>query len=152
MVPHGYLSDEEARADEEEMEDIISPQTQKMKLKLLGEQFEAERKTKTHKLQPKIIGCVWQGPSNVLSDDAPTKLREFVSIRQIWVSHISIIFPSSVSTENNAAAGECKTPSQQSSGRSGKKSKLPDEAPPNLVSGELMRNWLGFRSETQVSD
>ncbi|XP_032683554.1 chromatin assembly factor 1 subunit A-B [Odontomachus brunneus] len=151
MVPHGYLSDEEARADEEEMEDM-SPQTQKMKLKLLGEQFEAERKVKTHKLQPKIIGCVWQGPSNGLPDGAPTKLREFVSSRQIWVSHVPMILPSSVSTENNAATGECKTPSQQPSGRSAKKSKLPDETSPSLVSGELMRNWLGFRSETRVSD
>ncbi|XP_014483317.1 PREDICTED: chromatin assembly factor 1 subunit A-A-like [Dinoponera quadriceps] len=151
MVPHGYLSDEEARADEEEMEDM-SPQTQKMKLKLLGEQFEAERKAKTHKLQPKIIGCVWQGPSGALPDGAPTKLREFVSARQIWVSHVSIIPSSSASAENNGVAGECKTSSsQQPSGRSAKKSKLPDETSPNLVSGELMRNWLG-RSEVRVSD
>lgn len=44
-----------------------------MKLKLLGEQFEAERKAKTHKLQPKIIGCVWQGPSGALPDGGEYK-------------------------------------------------------------------------------
>lgn len=43
---------------------LQSPQTQKMKLKLLGEQFEAERNAKTHKLKPRIIGCIWQGLGN----------------------------------------------------------------------------------------
>jgi hypothetical protein len=35
-----------------------------MKLKILGEQFEAERNAKMHKLKPKIIGCIWEGAGN----------------------------------------------------------------------------------------
>ncbi|KYM95572.1 Chromatin assembly factor 1 subunit A-B [Cyphomyrmex costatus] len=64
-----YLSEEEAQADEEEMEDM-SPQTQKMKLKILGEQFEAERNTKTYKLKPRIIGIIWQGPGNLFPESS----------------------------------------------------------------------------------
>lgn len=41
-----------------------SPETQKVRLKLLGEQFESERNTKTSKLKPKIIGIIWRGADN----------------------------------------------------------------------------------------
>lgn len=33
-------------------------------MKLLGEEFESERNTKTSKLKPKIIGIIWRGPDN----------------------------------------------------------------------------------------
>ncbi|KAL6258530.1 hypothetical protein P5V15_010487 [Pogonomyrmex californicus] len=132
MVPHGYLSDEEAQADEEEMEDM-SPQTQKIKLKILGEQFEAERNAKTYKLKPKIIGCIWQGPDNLFPESIPAKIKEFLSARQAWVSNIPIIFPSTELPEEDISADvQCKTPSQQSM-RGSKKTKFPDEAVPDLI-------------------
>lgn len=92
MVPHGYLSDEEAQVADEEAEDMVkffyrkifqvsidfylikmccfsnyfmqTPETQKIKLKVLGEQLKAEMSEKTTKLKPKVIGCIWQGPLN----------------------------------------------------------------------------------------
>ncbi|KAL0126090.1 hypothetical protein PUN28_004899 [Cardiocondyla obscurior] len=132
MVPHGYLSDEEALADEEEVEDM-TPQTQKMKLKILGEQFEAERNTKTYKLKPKIIGCIWQGSDNSFPAFISPKVKEFLSARQAWVNNIPIIFPSSTSPEEDiSTSGECKTPTHQQSMRR-PKTKFPDEALPDLI-------------------
>lgn len=154
MVPHGYLSDEEAQADEEEMEDM-SPQTQKMKLKILGEQFEAERNTKTHKLKPKIIGCIWQGPGNSFPEYIPSKVKELLLARQAWVNNLPIILPSSPE-EDPSANAECKTPVHQQSVRGAKKTKFSDEALPDLirlVHGNrhgrhvLMREFMTFWSK-----
>ncbi|XP_037079162.1 chromatin assembly factor 1 subunit A-like [Pollicipes pollicipes] len=61
FVPHGYLSDEEVKDEEE----IMSPETQKMKLKEKGEEFEKQMKKKTTALKPRLIGCVWQDDTNV---------------------------------------------------------------------------------------
>lgn len=208
---------------------LQSPQTQKMKLKILGEQFEAERNAKTYKLKPKIIGCIWQGPGNsfpasseyilfknvcilytlyicyihyytytllyiimeyviilllhyklsniILSFyiyiytsnylyiiyyifklvSVPSKVQEFLSARQAWVNNIPIIFPSSTSPEEDISTStECKTPTHQQSVRGAKKTKLPDEALPDLirlVHGNrygrhvLMREFMTFWSK-----
>ncbi|XP_018345233.1 PREDICTED: chromatin assembly factor 1 subunit A-like [Trachymyrmex septentrionalis] len=160
MVPHGYLSDEEAQADEEEMEDM-SPQTQKMKLKILGKQFEAERNAKTHKLKPKIIGCIWQGPGNLFPESISPKVKEFLSARQAWVNNIPIILPLSSSPEEDTSTNiECKTPGQQQSVKGSKKTKFPDEALPDLirlVHGNrhgrhiLMREFMTFWSKKSGS-
>lgn len=128
MVPHGYLSDGEA--DVEEVEDM-SPQTQKVKLKILGEQFEAERNTKTYKLKPKIIGCIWQGSDNSFPESVSAKVKEFLTARQAWVNNIPIVLPSSTSHEENSLA-ESKTPTQQSV-RGSKKTMFPNEALPDLI-------------------
>ncbi|XP_011873816.1 PREDICTED: chromatin assembly factor 1 subunit A-B [Vollenhovia emeryi] len=132
MVPHGYLSDEEAQADEEEMEDM-SPQTQKMKLKILGERFEAERNAKTYKLKPKIVGCIWQGPDNSFPAFISPKIKEFLLARQAWVNSIPIVFPSESPEEDTSANAECKTSIHQQSVRGAKKTKFPDEALPDLI-------------------
>ncbi|XP_036149729.1 uncharacterized protein LOC105830502 [Monomorium pharaonis] len=159
MVPHGYLSDEEAQADEEEMEDM-SPQTQKMKLKILGEQFEAERNAKTYRLKPKIIGCIWQGSDNSFPESVPPKVKEFLLARQAWVNNIPIIFPSTLREENSSVNADCKTPTHQQSVRGAKKTKFPDEALPDLirlVHGNrygrhgLMREFMTFWSKKSGS-
>ncbi|RLU19046.1 hypothetical protein DMN91_009404 [Ooceraea biroi] len=131
MVPHGYLSDEEARADEEEMEDM-SPHTQKMKLKILGEQFEAEMNAKTHKLKPKIIGCCWEGIDKSFPESVPPHIRELLSARRAWVRCVPITLPSSTTTEDDSSANaECKTPTQSTRGP--KKTKFPNEALADLI-------------------
>lgn len=61
---------------------LQSPQTQKMKLKILGEQFEAERNTKTYKLKPKIIGCVWQGPGNLFPASS-----EYILFKDMYIMY-----------------------------------------------------------------
>lgn len=61
------------------------------------------------------------------------KIKEFLSARQAWINNIPIIFPSSVSPEEDISANsECKTSAQQSV-RGAKKTKFPDEALPDLI-------------------
>ncbi|KAK2587349.1 hypothetical protein KPH14_003066 [Odynerus spinipes] len=127
MVPHGYLSDEEARADEEENENM-TPESQKFKLKILGEQFEAERNEKTLKLKPKIIGCVWLGPNNTYPENTPKKVVDFLTARHAWVSRIPVVLLSSASENTDV---ECHTPTM--SRGSTRKTKVPPEALPDLI-------------------
>lgn len=162
MVPHGYLSDEEAQAGEEEMEDM-SPQTQKMKLKILGEQFEAERNTKTSKLKPKIIGCIWQERKNLFPESISAKVKEFLSARQAWVNNIPIILPSSTSAEDDTLSSAESKASTPQSVRGPKKTRFPNEALPDLIRllhgnthGRhfLMKEFMTFwskKSEKQLS-
>ncbi|XP_078052140.1 uncharacterized protein LOC144478252 [Augochlora pura] len=128
MVPHGYLSNEELRDDEEDKEDM-TPETHKFKLKVLGEQFESERNTKTSKLKPKIIGCVWRGLENTFSENVPPKTRDFLSSREAWVHKIPVSLPTNF--ENDMGA-ECGTPTDLAS-RSSRKSIFPPEAIPELI-------------------
>ncbi|XP_014612214.1 PREDICTED: chromatin assembly factor 1 subunit A-A [Polistes canadensis] len=128
MVPHGYLSDEEARPDEEE-DMSMTPETQKFKLKLLGEQFEAERTAKMLKLKPRIIGCIWLGPNNTYPENTPKKVEEFLTARHAWVSQIPVVLPSSTN-ENTETDG---TSSRAQISGSTKKTKVPTEALPDLI-------------------
>ncbi|XP_033298413.1 chromatin assembly factor 1 subunit A-B [Bombus bifarius] len=129
MVPHGYLSDEELRADEEDKQDM-TPETQKFKLKLLGEQFESERNAKTAKLKPKIIGCIWKGSKNEFQPNVPPRIVDFLSARDAWVYGIPILLP----TMNEAmATNECSTPTQQQPLTSSKKTRFPEAAIPDLI-------------------
>lgn len=36
-----------------------SKETQTEKLKLLGEEFEAEIRKKTERIKPRLVGCIW---------------------------------------------------------------------------------------------
>lgn len=56
FVPHGHLSDDEI--DDEEMA-RLSPESLKQKLKLLKEEFDHDMQSKTYKLKPRSIGCIW---------------------------------------------------------------------------------------------
>ncbi|KAL2712337.1 chromatin assembly factor 1 subunit A-B-like [Vespula squamosa] len=129
MVPHGYLSDEEARTDEEKGESM-TPETQKFKLKLLGEEFEAERRTKMSKLKPKIIGCVWLGPDNTYPENTPKRVVEFLTARHAWVSQIPVVLPS-IMKENTDA--NCGTPSRTQTTGYTRKTKVPAEALADLI-------------------
>lgn len=129
MVPHGYLSDEEAQADAEEKEDM-SPETQKVKLQLLGEQFECERQEKTSKLKPKVIGFVWQGPNNEFPENVPSKTVAFLMARQAWAFQIPVILANNAEADAAANGGNStpiKTPTVS------KKTKMPKEAIPDLI-------------------
>ncbi|KAJ8968927.1 hypothetical protein NQ314_002019 [Rhamnusium bicolor] len=56
FVPHGHLSDDEV--DDEETS-RLSPESLKQKLKLLKDEFDHDMQSKTHKLKPRSIGCIW---------------------------------------------------------------------------------------------
>nr|CAH7717800.1 unnamed protein product [Callosobruchus chinensis] len=67
FVPHGHLSEDEVD-DEEEAR--LSPELMKQKLKLLKDEFELDMKSKTHKLKPRYIGCVWYNKDGSNVDEA----------------------------------------------------------------------------------
>ena len=52
-----WYSDEEEEKDDDE---VFNPDTAKEKLKMKGEEFEAEHKKKTKELKPHIWGCHWE--------------------------------------------------------------------------------------------
>jgi len=60
FVPHGYLSDEEEVKDDDE---VFNPETAKEKIKLMGEEFEAEQiqKKKAGQLKPRLWGVHFEG-------------------------------------------------------------------------------------------
>ncbi|XP_041980676.1 chromatin assembly factor 1 subunit A-like [Aricia agestis] len=58
FVPHGYLSDEEATMDDDDVMSL-SPETQKAKLKHLEDEFETQLKKPTEKLKPRMYGLLW---------------------------------------------------------------------------------------------
>ncbi|XP_045513562.1 chromatin assembly factor 1 subunit A-A-like [Pieris brassicae] len=59
FVPHGYLSDEEATMDDDDVMSL-SPETQKARLKHLEDEFESELKKPTEKLKPRLYGLFWE--------------------------------------------------------------------------------------------
>ncbi|XP_064083456.1 chromatin assembly factor 1 subunit A-B-like [Macrobrachium nipponense] len=72
FVPHGYLSDDEGKSDEEE--DANSEGPAKLKdadrtrnteqLKQKQAEFEEEMKQKTKVLKPRLFGCLWMADEN----------------------------------------------------------------------------------------
>lgn len=129
MVPHGYLSDEELQADGEDNEDM-TPETQKFKLKLLGEQFESERNTKTSKLKPKIIGCIWRQKENLFLENVPQRTRDFLTARDVWVWQNPVSLSRPVDTDTGTEAG---TPAHHWAKKSSMKSLLLSKAMPELI-------------------
>ncbi|KAJ8674405.1 hypothetical protein QAD02_005667 [Eretmocerus hayati] len=130
MVPHGYLSDEEIMADEED-DDEVNPENQKKKLKILGEQFEAERNAKTKKLQPKVIGFVWLNEENDYPKTTPPNAVQFLIARHAWVREIPISLTAPADADSPDESG---TPSSRHGGTSNlRKAQAVEEAMPDLI-------------------
>ncbi|XP_052742606.1 chromatin assembly factor 1 subunit A [Bicyclus anynana] len=72
FVPHGYLSDEEATMDEDDVL-TLSPETQKARLKHLEDEFENEMKKPTEKLKPWYYGLSWE-----TEDEKPEKCADSI--------------------------------------------------------------------------
>lgn len=70
FVPHGHLSDDEV--DDEEASKL-SPEDLKQKLKLLKDEFDQDMQSKTHKLKPRSIGCVWFNKDGTCDEEAIEK-------------------------------------------------------------------------------
>lgn len=76
FVPHGHLSDEELHNEDES--DFNDPENLKFKLKLAQNEFDDERKKKTQKLKPRLIGLIWQNSDGQKPDNCSNG---------VWVSH-----------------------------------------------------------------
>lgn len=70
FVPHGHLSDDEI---DDESGARLSPESLKQKLKLLKDEFDQDMQTKTHKIKPRSIGCVWYNKDGDNVDEAIDK-------------------------------------------------------------------------------
>lgn len=70
FVPHGHLSEDEM--DDEENA-AFSPESHKFKLKILKNEFDEEMKLKTHKIKPRLIGCIWYNKDHEIEDAAIDK-------------------------------------------------------------------------------
>lgn len=65
FVPHGHLSEDEV--DDEET-NKLSPEAHKAKLKLLKNEFEEEMKSKTQRMKPRVIGCIWYKKDGIVDE------------------------------------------------------------------------------------
>lgn len=84
FVPHGHLSDDEMNDEE----DTVSPEAHKAKLKLLKSEFEVEMRSKTEKIKPRVIGCIWYNKDGSNVDpviDAFLKPLSIISNGQIAI-------------------------------------------------------------------
>ncbi|XP_018328323.1 chromatin assembly factor 1 subunit A-like isoform X2 [Agrilus planipennis] len=95
FVPHGHLSDDEMNDEEEKP---LSPETHKAHLKLLKNEFDEERKSKTMRIKPRILGCVWQNKVKDNVDEALQKFLEPFSV--ICVGPIKIIKRSAINNQS----------------------------------------------------
>ncbi|KAK4883567.1 hypothetical protein RN001_006886 [Aquatica leii] len=75
FVPHGHLSDDEGND-----EDNVSPEAHKAKLKLLKKAFEEEMRSKTEKIKPRVIGCIWYNKDGSNVDSAIDSFLKPLSI------------------------------------------------------------------------
>lgn len=134
-MPHGHLSDEELHAEEEGEIDDNSPEVQKVKLKLMQQEFVAEMKKKTEKIKPRLIGCIW---TNVSAED---KARSSECSAIIWkmLDDRAMLYnpdePISFTRSHSRANGSCNdqdltsiSPSKDIEKSVIKKVKITDEA------------------------
>jgi chromatin assembly factor 1 subunit A len=67
FVPHGHLSDDEI---DDEITSKLSPESLKHKLKLLKDEFDQDMQSKTNKIKPRSIGCIWYNKDESNVDEA----------------------------------------------------------------------------------
>ncbi|KAL4091129.1 hypothetical protein QTP88_025867 [Uroleucon formosanum] len=120
FVPHGYLSDEEGQDNDSDTEEV-----QKEKLKLLGEEFEAEIKKKTERIKPRLVGCIWipnnvTDPKNVSKSVADTLLK----YRCVWDEEEPIITKAQIKVDS---------PKDLTATENKKTKILPDSIIPDLI-------------------
>ncbi|CAN7985624.1 unnamed protein product [Ixodes hexagonus] len=78
FVPHGYLSEDEEKGDD----DPMSPETLKARLKLRQEELQAELRGGTARpLRPLVVGCIWQALGPEPGQQGLGCLDQFAAVR-----------------------------------------------------------------------
>lgn len=77
FVPHGHLSDEELQNEDEP--EFNNPADLKIKLKLAQNEFDDERKKKTQKIKPRLIGFIWQNVDGSKPDNCSNGVWELMN-------------------------------------------------------------------------
>lgn len=109
FVPHGYLSDEEIE-NEQEGDVQLTPETQKEKLKHLQLEFEEEMKSKTERIKPRLIGCIWESKLKPKIQDA---ISSFLEDRMMIIPAPILIKKREFNKENVNSTNKTSTPSRK---------------------------------------
>ncbi|XP_077299011.1 uncharacterized protein LOC143920165 isoform X2 [Arctopsyche grandis] len=80
MVPHGYLSDEEALGEDD---NALSPEALKAKLQYLEHEFEDEMKKPTKVKKPRLLGIVWQNRDGGKPDTCADAVWNFLTQKSV---------------------------------------------------------------------
>lgn len=130
FVPHGHLSDEEL-ANNDEIDDDNSPDTQKAKLKIMQKVFSDEMKKKTEKIKPRLIGLIWQNKDGSQPQVCPSVIWEMLQMRSMIFNGPSIVFPIALSVDKSDAFDETGESKKNSTVK--KRVKLTEEGVSDLI-------------------
>ncbi|XP_047532324.1 chromatin assembly factor 1 subunit A-like [Vanessa atalanta] len=125
FVPHGYLSDEEATMDEDDVLSL-SPETQKARLKHLEDEFEFEMKKPMEKLKPRLYGLLWETADGSRPENCADALwNYFGKLSMIMNDPTPFLQPSNESedTDKKKAKKKKTTDGDQKSPKNEKKKK-----------------------------
>lgn len=102
FVPHGHLSDEEMQHEDEDLEMFDNdPENQKIKLKIIQEEFTNEMKKKTYKLKPRLIGMIWENADGSQPSNCSIGVWEKLQSYAALFEGVSVkVQPKSSSTNN----------------------------------------------------
>lgn len=106
FVPHGHLSDEEMQNEEENGMNDNTPETQKLKLKVLQDEFNDEMKKKTEKIKPRVIGCIWVNEGGEKPDNCPSIFWELLVARRMICERPIELYPVEEVEDENLADNE----------------------------------------------
>ncbi|XP_064459397.1 chromatin assembly factor 1 subunit A-like [Ornithodoros turicata] len=118
FVPHGYLSEDEEKNEDEP----VSPESMKARLKARQEEFQADLKKSCKALQPLIVGCIWLDKPTSTATDTAHPLARYTAV--ILTAEVPI--PASTEAEQNAS-----TP--PTVGKGPRARAIPQEAMPHLI-------------------
>lgn len=130
FVPHGHLSDEEL-ANNDEIDDDNSPDTQKAKLKIMQKVFSDEMQKKTEKIKPRLIGLIWQNKDGSQPQGCHSVIWEMLQMRAMMFNGSNIVFPMTLSVDKNDALDENSESKKNSVVK--KRVKLTDERVSDLI-------------------
>ncbi|KAJ6635300.1 Chromatin assembly factor 1 subunit A [Pseudolycoriella hygida] len=130
FVPHGHLSDEEL-ANNGEIDDDNSPDTQKAKLKIMQKVFSDEMKKKTEKIKPRLVGLIWQNKDGSQPQLCPDVIWEMLQMRAMIFNGPTVVIPIVKTPEKGDTVDENNEAKKGSVVK--KRIKLTDESVTDLI-------------------
>ncbi|CAH0758090.1 unnamed protein product [Diatraea saccharalis] len=155
FVPHGYLSDEEATIDDDDVLSL-SPETQKARLKHLEDEFESEMKKPTEKLKPRLYGILWETKEGGKPDHCVDALwNYFGKLSMIMNDPTPFLQPSNepedlekkkVKKKKILNDGDKESPKSDKKKKSKPENKESKPKPDKKNTPEIKKNQLGINS------
>lgn len=110
FVPHGHLSDEELNEDEaDELNDTVNMQ---FKLKLAQNELDDERKKKTQKLKPRLIGMIWQNADGSKPDNCSNGVWDLLNKHAMYFTGTCVKVERPTNTQGDNSDDENSNPSK----------------------------------------